>query len=51
MITASHNPKEYNGVKMWNPDRIEWIGGERAADTLGSYPQKGKKVILSAWWD
>jgi hypothetical protein len=38
-------------VKMWNPDRIEWIGGERAADTLGSYPQKGKKVILSAWWD
>ena len=20
MITASHNPKEYNGVKMWNPD-------------------------------
>ncbi|HXZ23524.1 MAG TPA: phosphoglucosamine mutase [Methanomassiliicoccales archaeon] len=20
MITASHNPAEYNGVKMWNPD-------------------------------
>ena len=20
MITASHNPTEYNGVKMWNPD-------------------------------
>ncbi len=20
MVTASHNPKEYNGIKLWNPD-------------------------------
>ncbi|MEF8873646.1 MAG: phosphoglucosamine mutase [Candidatus Thermoplasmatota archaeon] len=20
MVTASHNPEEYNGIKMWNPD-------------------------------
>ncbi len=28
MITASHNPPEYNGIKLWNPD------GSAVADTM-----------------
>jgi phosphoglucosamine mutase len=26
MVTASHNPAEYNGVKMWNPDGSAFDG-------------------------
>ncbi len=26
MVTASHNPREYNGVKMWNPDGSAFDG-------------------------
>jgi len=26
MVTASHNPPEYNGVKMWNPDGSAFDG-------------------------
>ena len=49
MITASHNPKEYNGVKMWNPDgsafdteQMEWIEHIIAMD--GARKPKWKDV-------
>ncbi|QLH74701.1 MAG: phosphoglucosamine mutase [Methanomassiliicoccales archaeon] len=28
MVTASHNPAEYNGVKMWNPDGSAFDTGQ-----------------------
>jgi len=28
MVTASHNPPEYNGVKMWNQDGSAFDGGQ-----------------------
>ncbi len=29
MITASHNPPEYNGIKLWNPDGSAFDLGQR----------------------
>lgn len=29
MITASHNPPEYNGVKLWNPSGLSFVGDQR----------------------
>lgn len=25
MITASHNPSPYNGIKLWNPDGMAYL--------------------------
>ena len=25
MVTASHNPPEYNGFKLWNPDGLSYV--------------------------
>jgi phosphoglucosamine mutase len=30
MITASHNPPEYNGVKLWNPNGLSFVAEQRA---------------------
>ncbi|MCK4366490.1 MAG: phosphoglucosamine mutase [Thermoplasmata archaeon] len=30
MITASHNPPEYNGVKLWNPNGLSFVSDQRA---------------------
>lgn len=29
MITASHNPPEYNGIKLWNPDGSAFGAAQR----------------------
>lgn len=29
MVTASHNPSEYNGIKLWNPDGSAFDGVQR----------------------
>ncbi|MFQ5910058.1 MAG: phosphoglucosamine mutase [Thermoplasmata archaeon] len=30
MITASHNPPEYNGIKLWNPSGLSFDASQRA---------------------
>jgi phosphoglucosamine mutase len=30
VITASHNPGEYNGIKLWNPDGMAFSGDQQA---------------------
>lgn len=30
MITASHNPPEYNGVKLWNPNGLSFVADQRS---------------------
>lgn len=43
MITASHNPAPYNGIKLWNPDGIAFDDGQQsdveAALDRGGFPQ------------
>ncbi len=47
MITASHNPGGYNGVKFWNPDGLAFVKEQR--DHIDStLEKKGFKV---APWD
>lgn len=29
MITASHNPPEYNGIKLWNPNGLSLVSDQR----------------------
>jgi len=40
MITASHNPKEYNGFKMVNKN-MEWIRGDELLPTVKKISQTG----------
>ncbi len=35
MITASHNPPEYNGIKLWNPDGSAFT--EKQMDEISGY--------------
>jgi phosphoglucosamine mutase len=46
MITASHNPPEYGGVKLWNPDGMGFgvKQSEAIEELVGS-----KKFRLSSW--
>jgi hypothetical protein len=38
--------------EQFGADEIQWIGGERAADMLGTSELDDKSyVILQAWWD
>jgi len=30
MITASHNPPEYNGIKLWNPNGLSLVSHQRS---------------------
>ncbi len=52
MITASHNPPEYNGIKLWNPDGSaftdeqmnDMVGGE-IAEWYETGKWKGENII------
>ena len=46
MITASHNPSEYNGVKLWNPDGMGF-GVEQSARIERLI--ESKKFALKTW--
>ena len=56
VITASHNPGEYNGIKLWNPDGMAFTGEQQedverilarrewtlaAWDATGSFTERG----------
>lgn len=47
MITASHNPPEYNGIKLWNPDGSGF--GIRQSGEIEGLMDSGK--FHSARWD
>ncbi|KAF5088968.1 phosphoglucosamine mutase [Methanobacterium aggregans] len=56
MITASHNPPEYNGIKLWNPDGMAYKQDqEREIETIiheksfkkASWEDVGKIVDIS----
>ena len=56
MVTASHNPPEYAGIKLWNPDGSGFGVSQSAAVEklleskkfkLKSWDQVGKKHVLS----
>ncbi|MCU0861362.1 MAG: phosphoglucosamine mutase [Methanomassiliicoccales archaeon] len=44
MVTASHNPPEYNGVKMWNPDGSAF-GAEQMCNVEGLIEAKGQRLV------
>jgi phosphoglucosamine mutase len=46
MVTASHNPPEYNGFKFWNPDGLAFVDSQREA--LEGALQSG--AFTSASW-
>ncbi len=46
MVTASHNPSQYNGVKLWNPDGMGFgVEQSKAIEKLVS----SKKFKLKPW--
>jgi phosphoglucosamine mutase len=46
MITASHNPPEYGGIKLWNPDGSGFsVSQTNAVETL----LESKKFALKPW--
>src|SRR5437867_3079336 len=47
VITASHNPGEYNGIKLWNPDGMAFAG-EQQEDVERSLAAKD---WTAARWD
>ncbi|MEE9340317.1 MAG: phosphoglucosamine mutase, partial [Thermoplasmata archaeon] len=47
MITASHNPPEYNGVKLWNPNGLSFVSVQRAG--IESRIEQGSFVKTT--WD
>ncbi len=48
MITASHNPPEYNGIKLWNPDGMAYRQEQERAIEEIVYNKTFKKV---SWQD
>jgi hypothetical protein len=41
-------------AKKWGADEVDWIGGERAANAIGSWSPETRanpKQILRIWWD
>ncbi|MCJ2512010.1 MAG: phosphoglucosamine mutase, partial [Candidatus Thermoplasmatota archaeon] len=47
MITASHNPPEYNGVKLWNPNGLSFVSVQRAG--IEERIERGSFVKMT--WD
>lgn len=47
MITASHNPPEYNGVKLWNPNGLSFVSNQRAG--IEERIERGSFVKMT--WD
>ena len=47
MVTASHNPAPYNGIKLWNPDGMAFDEGQQAE--IEAALDAGK--FRSAAWD
>lgn len=47
VITASHNPKEYNGYKVYGPDGSQMVSP--AADELVAEIEKLTIILISRW--
>lgn len=44
MVTASHNPKDYNGFKMFG-DNLHWVGGQQFYPAIEQYPIKSANKL------
>jgi phosphoglucosamine mutase len=47
MVTASHNPAPYNGIKLWNPDGMAFDEGQQGE--IEAYLDAGRFPLAS--WD
>ncbi|MCD6359154.1 MAG: phosphoglucosamine mutase [Dehalococcoidia bacterium] len=46
VITASHNPPEYNGIKLWNPDGSAFNSAQREQVEQDIY---NDSLVVSSW--
>jgi len=55
MITASHNPKDYNGFKMFKriEDSLNFVRGKDLIDLIRDYPERGEGEMkeVNVWQD